>query len=83
MCSTFCEKDYELSAELRDSWCLVGQIEMALSQWAMRFVGFDLESYMERYDSLADDFETVTDKESKGWSEKALSICGANGMEKS
>ena len=35
----------------------VGQIEMALSQWAMRLVGFDLEAYMERYDSLAEKFE--------------------------
>ena len=56
VCSTFfCEKDYEdLSAEFWGSLkFLVGQIEMALSQWAMRFVGFDLEAYMERYDSLS------------------------------
>lgn len=75
VCSTFfCEKDYEdLSTEFWGSLSvLVGQIEMALTQWSMRYIGFDLEAYMHRFDSLAKDFTAVSNKENKGWSEAAL-----------
>ena len=75
VCSTFfCEKDYEdLSTEFWGSLSsLVGQIEMALSQWAMTFIGFDIEAYMKRYDSLAKKFDSITNAETKGWSEQAL-----------
>ena len=67
-------KDYEdLSSEFWGALsALVGQIEMAITQWAMDYIGFDVEAYMKRFDSLAKDFSNVSNKANTGWSEKAL-----------
>ena len=75
VCSTFfCEKDYEdLSTEFWGALSsLVGQIEMAITQWSMNHIGFDVKAYMARYNNLAKDIASVSNKDNTGWSEDAL-----------
>ena len=50
---------------------LVCQIEMALSQWCMRQVGFDVEDYIKRYESLRTSIKSVSRKD-HGLSKDAL-----------
>lgn len=53
--SFFCHHDRGEASGLfwDDMQSLIGQIESALSQWALEAVGFDLEAYFQRFDSLA------------------------------
>jgi len=71
VCSTFfCKSDLDSSGV--EFWervqGMAGQIETALSQWAMVHVGIDVESYFKRFDELS--LNMISDTESSwNWSE--------------
>ena len=74
VCSTFfCKHDYGADSilfweSLQD---LVAQIETALSQWALQEVGFDLDAYFNRFDSLAPHLAACNQPGGPAWSEWA------------
>lgn len=73
VCSTFfCYKDHGKAGE--SFWdqlqTLGSQIEMALSQWALQAVGFDLNAYFKAFDSLSRGMAQVSGP--KGWQKEAL-----------
>lgn len=77
VCSTFfCIHDDGDEGE--DFWtklqAVAGQVETALSQWAMAELGIDPKAYFARYDDLAADVDACSDPATKGWSAKALDI---------
>lgn len=73
VCSTFyCYKDH---GDLGDKfWAQVqtlgSQLEMAIGQWSLQMVGFDLERYFKTFDRLAPRIQDVS--EGGGWSQPAL-----------
>lgn len=76
VCSTFfCYKDHGDKGD--DFWSKVqtlgSQIEMALAQWVMEQLGFDVAAYIKRHNSLAKTIKSVSDPKTGGWSEAARS----------
>ena len=74
VCSTFfCLKDHGEKGD--NFWSalqvLGSQLEIALSQWCLSEIGFDLESYTSRYNQLGSDIGSVSGK-AGGFSEEAL-----------
>lgn len=73
VCSTFfCLKDH---GDIGDNFwvkaqTLGTQVESALSQWALIQVGFDMEAYIKRYNSLARKIKKVADPKTGGWREE-------------
>lgn len=70
VCSTFfCHNDH--GEEGRNFWerlqYLAGQIESALAQWAMEELGLASPDYFRRFDSLAEDLDSV-EADGGGWS---------------
>lgn len=50
---------------------LAGQVETALSQWAMEQTGIDPEAYVRRWDQLACRVETLSGEDPRSWSASA------------
>ena len=50
------------------------QVEMALGQWALQQLGFDVKAYMKRLDSLAKKVERASDPETGAWTPAALKV---------
>jgi Fe-S-cluster containining protein len=74
VCSTFfCYNDQgEAGATFWESLTdLVTQVETSLAQWALEAVGFDLDAYFERFESLAQDIQACSHPETGTWSEQA------------
>ncbi len=75
ICATFfCGHDHaDVGARYWDKLQdLVGQVEAALSQWAMGKAGLDPAVHIQRWNRLADRMETLSDpKNPKSWSEAA------------
>jgi Fe-S-cluster containining protein len=73
VCSTyFCSKDHGHAGEVFWSQIqtLGTQLEMRLSQWALRQVGFDLDASLRALDELASDLTQVS--QPQGWQPLAL-----------
>jgi Fe-S-cluster containining protein len=73
VCSTyFCEKDQGHAGEVFWSQIqtLGTQLEMRLSQWALRKVGFDVEASLQAMDDLAPNLAQVSSD--RGWQPEAL-----------
>lgn len=75
VCSSyFCESDH--GATGREFWgqiqTLGSQLEMALGQWALREIGFDLERYFATLNSLAP--RLAQSSAENGWSAEALDL---------
>lgn len=70
--SFFCHHDRGEASALfwDDLQGLVGQIESALAQWALEAVGFDLNAYFSRFDSLAEDLGSCS-RSDGSWSDFA------------
>jgi hypothetical protein len=75
VCSTFfCYKDH---GDLGDQFwgqvqTLGSQVEMALCQWSLFEIGFDLEAYFQAFDRLAPQILKVSGQ--GGWTEEALAV---------
>ena len=75
VCSTFfCQHDHGDRGEnfwehLQET---VSQVELALSQWCLSEIGFDVTAYFKRMDDLAAEIHEVTDPATNGWSDEHL-----------
>jgi Fe-S-cluster containining protein len=72
VCATFfCEYDHgEVGVKYWETvQSFVGQIETAISQWAMDELGIDTSSYIQRLNSLSDRISEVSDASSGAWAE--------------
>ena len=75
VCSTFfCIND--LGDEAEEFWAalqeLVGQVEMALSQWCLEETGYDVKAYMRTYDELAPTVTSLSDRHHHGFRSAVL-----------
>ncbi|MFY7929022.1 MAG: hypothetical protein ACOVS5_09125, partial [Oligoflexus sp.] len=73
VCSTFfCYNDHGEAGSLfwTQLQTLGSQVEMILSQWALRRVGFDVDRYIHELDRMVEDLALVSTQE--GWSARAL-----------
>ena len=73
VCSTFfCQHDHGGRGDQywEKTQILVGQLEAALSQWALEQLGFDFKAYIKRYNKLAKNLKAV-EKKGGGWSDAA------------
>ena len=76
VCSTFfCIKDHGKKGDTfwESVQTLGSQVEMAITHWAMNQVGFDVESYMKRVNSLSKKIKKVHVK-GGGWSNESLRL---------
>ena len=75
VCSTFfCLNDHgDVGEKFWSSvQTLVGQVEIALSQWCLEELGYDVKGYARRLSSLAKNIKNVSDPKSHGFTAKAL-----------
>ncbi|SME96070.1 hypothetical protein [Pseudobacteriovorax antillogorgiicola] len=77
VCSTFfCLKDHGGKSE--NFWTAVqtmgSQAEMAIAQWAMDQLGFDVAQYVKRLNGLAKKISKTSSKDEHGWHEDALDV---------
>ena len=80
VCSTFfCLKDHGSRGDQfwSDVQVLGLQVETALSQWALDYIGFDLSSYINRFDSLSENIPAVS-ASNRFWSKSALKALWAD-----
>jgi len=81
VCSTFfCYKDH---GDKGDSFweqlqVLGSQVEMALSQWSLLQVGFDLDKYFANFNKLAKNIHKVSARD--GWQDEALTLLWGDWM---
>lgn len=73
VCSTFfCLKDHGTAGD--EFWSQIQtlgtQVEMSLAQWALRVVGFDIDTYFQKFTALADEVRHVSTV--SGWKEHVL-----------
>ncbi len=73
VCSTFfCLKDHGQTGD--DFWSSVQtlgtQVELSLSQWCLKMLGFDLQGYFQKMTDLAKDIGTVSSE--TGWKKHVL-----------
>lgn len=73
VCSTFfCLKDHGAAGD--EFWSQIQtlgtQVEMSLSQWALRMAGFDLDRYFKAFTSLASEVKNVSSV--SGWKDYVL-----------
>ncbi|NDE15801.1 hypothetical protein EBZ80_12810 [bacterium] len=57
---------------------LAQQVEMAIGQWALNELGFDVKACMQRMNSLAGKVEKVSDPETGAWTPYALKVIWGN-----
>lgn len=75
VCSTFfCHSDHGLTGE--SFWMQVqtlgSQIELVLAQWSLRQLGFDVDRYIQAFDTLSKDIRSVST--ASGWTDEALDL---------